>query len=109
MKYLKVLPEDRDAINRFRAFALEENLHIVLRKRAIFLLQAIVENRAPKDPPNASQLGALERRGFIRLSGKKWVHTELGLLALAFAVAGGVISQPGDATITKMTTKKKVA
>ena len=106
MKYLKVVPEDRDAINKFRVFALEENLHIVLRKRAIFLLQAIVESRTPKSPPNAAQITALERRGFIRLQGKKWVHTELGLLALAFAVAGGVISQPGDATVTKIKSKR---
>lgn len=97
MRYFKASSAEEGAVRRFQDACLHENLHIVIRKRAINLLKHIVENTTPpKELLTRAQLEALERRGFIRNDGKKVVHTELGLLALAFAEAADVIHTGGN-------------
>lgn len=95
MKFFNQRKEEVAALNSFRETCVKDRLEIVVSKRAIGALHRIVstkQKRMTSANIGTSAVLALSRRGLIREEADGlWVVTELGLLALACAEAGGLL------------------
>ena len=95
MKYFNQRKEETTALNSFRESCIKDKLEVVVSQRALKALHKVVstkQKRALASAIGTSAVLALSRRGLIREeSDGQWVVTELGLLALAFAEAGGLL------------------
>lgn len=95
MKFFSYRKEETAALNSFRESCIKDRLEVIVSKRAIGSLHKLVASKAKRSPSavlGTSAVLALSRRGLIREeSDGQWVATELGLLALAYAEAGGLL------------------
>ena len=95
MKYFNQRKEETAALNAFRESCVKDRLEVIVSKRAIASLHRVVstkQKRLASVAIGTSAVLALSRRGLIREENDGlWVATELGLLALAYAEAGGLL------------------
>lgn len=95
MKFFNLRREETTALNSFRETCVKDRLEIVVSQRAIKALHKVVttkQKRLAAAAIGTSAVLALSRRGFIREEADGlWVATELGLLVLAYAEAGGLL------------------
>ena len=95
MRFFNHRKEETAALNSFRESCVKDRLEIVVSRRAIASLNRVVSTKQKRLAAAAigtSAVLALSRRGLIREEADGlWVATELGLLALAYAEAGGLL------------------
>ena len=95
MKFFSYRKEETTALNSFRETCIKDRLEIIVSKRAIASLHKVIltkQKRMASAAIGTSAVLALSRRGLIREEADgQWVVTELGLLALAYAEAGGLL------------------
>jgi hypothetical protein len=94
VKFYTLRKEEMGAVNSFRESCVKDKLEVVVSRRAVGQLHKLVKSKAQRlsarDMAGATM--TLARRGLIREEEDgMWVVTELGLLSLAFAEAGGLL------------------
>jgi hypothetical protein len=94
MKYFRVKADEKAAVREFRINCVPDELHIIASRRSITGLQLIAKRKPGEDLEEISSqiVQTLARKGMIRqdADGEWWI-TEIGLLTLALAEAGGLL------------------